>query len=139
MNSTTNATMERNVRLLEQIVLAKPRKKEGWNELRENLAQNLVSAVETVDLKPVVNAWNEPRVNRARVLAGLARSLIASQQPELLSRLVEHALKPSKKYPLIEAHVPAVEELQPWLKQNLKKGRKGWPGGSPRSGRNSKP
>ena len=104
MNSTSNATMERNVRLLEQICLAKPRKKEGWSELCATLAQALVSAVESLDHKPAVNKWSAPKVNRVEVLAGLARSLIATQQAELLSRFVEHALATPKKYPLIEAH-----------------------------------
>ena len=38
MKGTTNDMMERNVRLLEQICLAKPRKKEGWRELCATLA-----------------------------------------------------------------------------------------------------
>jgi 2OG-Fe(II) oxygenase superfamily len=125
IKDTSNATMERNVRLLEQICVARPRKKEGWSELCTTLAQELVSTVKSVDQKPVVNAWNEPKVNRVEVLAGLARSLIASQQPELLSEFVEHALNASKKYPLIDAQIPALKELQPWLKPNLKKPSEG--------------
>ena len=45
------------------------------------------------------------KVNRAEVLAGLARSLIATGQPELLQRVVVHALADPKKYPLESAHV----------------------------------
>ena len=39
MASTNPETMERNVRLLEDICLAKPRKKEGWAELCTALAR----------------------------------------------------------------------------------------------------
>jgi hypothetical protein len=89
------------------------------------LAQELVSAVESADHKPAVNEWYAPRANRPEVLAGMVRSLVVTQQPELLLRFVEHALSASKKYPLIDAHVPALKELQPWLKKNPKKRSEG--------------
>jgi hypothetical protein len=121
MKGTIRETLERNVRLLEQICLAKPRKKEGWDELCTTLAQDLVSAVEEIDRKRSSSDWYPRELNRAEVLAGLARSLLATGQSGVLSRLVAHALALPKKYPLREAHVPAMISLQPWLKKNLKK------------------
>jgi hypothetical protein len=121
MKSTTTQTMERNVRLLEQIGTAKPREKKGWSDLCASLANELISAIEALDRKADPNDWYAREVNRAEVLAGLARALIASDQPELLSRVVDHALAAPKKYPLHTAHIPALESLQPWLKKNLKK------------------
>src|SRR5207248_7912204 len=49
MKSTTIETIERNVRLLEPICLAKPRKKAGWGELCTGLAHELVSAIAKID------------------------------------------------------------------------------------------
>ena len=100
MKSTTNETMERNVRLLEHLCSAKPRKKVGWCELCALLAQELVLAVEEIDQKPSSTDWSSRQVNRAEVLAGLARSLIVTEQFELLSCVVTHALSSPKKYPL---------------------------------------
>ena len=60
-------------------------------------------------------------VDRAEVLAGLARSLIATEQSELLSRFLDHALAVPKKYPLTEVHIKALVSLRPWLKKNVKK------------------
>jgi hypothetical protein len=114
--------MERNVRLLESICLAKPgKKKEGWDELCTVLATGLVSSVEASDEKPSSTDWRTRKVLRADVLAGLARALIATEQFELLSRLVHHALGLPKKYLLKTAHLPALVSLEPWLKKNLKK------------------
>jgi hypothetical protein len=120
MKRTTRETLERNVRLLEQICLAKPRKHEGWDELCATLAQALVPAVEE-DKKRSSSDWYSREVDRAEVLAGLARALIATGQSGLLSRLVAHALASPRKYPLRDAHLPALVSLRPWLKKNLEK------------------
>jgi len=122
MEGTNLETMERNVRLLESICLAKPgKKKEGWDELCTFLATALVSSIEASDEKPSSTDWRTRTVLRADVLAGLARALIATEQFELLSRLVHHALGLPKKYLLKTAHLPALVSLEPWLKKNLKK------------------
>jgi hypothetical protein len=120
MKSTTNETMERNVRLLEQFCTAKPRK-EGWGELCATLAQELVSAIETIDRTRSSTDWHSRKADRGEVLAGLARALLATDQCELLSRVVTHALASPKKYPLTQAHMPALVNLRPWLKKNVKK------------------
>jgi hypothetical protein len=121
LESTNLETMERNVRLLEPICLAKPgKKKAGWDQLCTALAQALVSAVEAVDQTPLSIDWRTRTVERADVLAGMARALIATRQVELLSRLLAHTLASSKAYPLQDAHMPALMRLAPWLDNNLK-------------------
>jgi hypothetical protein len=121
MAATTAETMVRNVRLLEQVCSARPRKKEGWGELCVGLAEALVPAVEAVDRKAPSLDWRIRDPERSGVLAGLARSLILTGQSELLARVVAHALATPKKYPLRSAQVPALLSLRPWLKGHLKK------------------
>jgi len=121
MESTSNDTMERNVRLLEQICAAKPRKKAGWSELCTTLAQSLVTAVERPDRGHSQDDWRARKVDRGEVLAGLARSLILTGGGDLLSRVVAHALAAPKMYPLTSAHMPALASLRPWLAKNVKK------------------
>jgi hypothetical protein len=121
MRSTTIETIERNVRLLEHICLAKPPKKQGWDELCAALAQELVSALKAIDRTSSSTDYRSRDVDRAEVLAGLVRSLIATEQSELLSRIVAHALASPKKYPLTPAHMPALVGLRPWLEKNVKK------------------
>jgi hypothetical protein len=121
MKDTTRETLERNVRLLEEVASARPRKKEGWSELGSVLADDLVTAIEAVDQKRETDVWGAREVNRADVLAGLARSLILNGQLDLLSRFVGHALALPKKYPLRDVLVPALADLRPWLKKTLKK------------------
>jgi hypothetical protein len=120
LNQTTLATLERNVRLLEQICLARP-KKAGGAELCQALARALVRALERIDQeKAEPEYWWPRRIDRAKVLAGLARSLLATGQEDLLSDVVDHALARPGKYPLTEAHMAALTDLQPWLKKNVK-------------------
>jgi hypothetical protein len=121
MKGTTTETIERNVRLLEVICSAKPRKKEGWSELCANLAQELVLAIESLDRVASSTDWRSRSVERAKVLAGLVRSLSVTEQCDLLSRVVAHALALPKTYPLTLAHMPALVGLQPWLRKNVKK------------------
>jgi hypothetical protein len=120
MRSTNSETAERNVRLLEQICSAKPRKKEGWGELCAALSQELVPAVETIDQRSPSYDWRSQKLERTGVLAGLVRSLILTGQSELLSRVVEHALASPEHYPLRLVHIPALEKLRPWIGKHLK-------------------
>ena len=125
MNGTTSETIERNVRLLEQIATARPRKRAGWDELCKSLAEELIPAIEAIDREKPPTDWQAREVKRDEVLAGLVRSLLASGQCELLSQFLAHtlALPPIilTSYPLMTAHIPALESLRPWLKKNLKK------------------
>ena len=65
--------------------------------------------------------WYPEKVDRAEVLAGLARSLIATGQSELMSRFVDHALATPKKYPLTAAHITALVGPPP-LAQEARQG-----------------
>ncbi len=121
MTSTTERTIARNVRMLEQVCSARPRKKEGWDELAGALANDLVSAVELIDRKPASNQWyDREKSDRIEVLAGLVQSLIVSGQEALLSRYLTHVLGLPKVYPLKPVHLSALELIRPWLKKNLK-------------------
>jgi hypothetical protein len=117
--STTEQSLERNIRLLEQICLAKPRKKAGWSELCEALARAAILALETIDEgAPPGHYWSSG-ADRAKVLAGLVRSLLGTGQDELLGRVVDHALARPQKYPLTAVHVAALTALAPWLPKNV--------------------
>jgi len=120
MESTSDQTMERNVRLLEGVCSARPRKKAGWSEFCTTLAQALVTAVERADRGHSQDDWRARGVDRGEVLAGLARSLILTGEGDLLARVVAHALAAPKTYPLTSAHMPALASLRPWLAKNVK-------------------
>lgn len=120
VKATNNETLERNVLLLERICLAKPRKKEGWTDLCETLSRAAVEGLEAIDGQRESHDWRASKVNRAEVLAGLIRSLIATGQAELLQRFVVHALANPKKYLLESAHVPALTKVAPWLEKEVK-------------------
>ncbi len=125
MTETTIETIPRNVRLLEWIATAKPRKKEGWEELCAALGRELISAIESLDRKQAPAGfphgdWYPQKVDRAEVLASLARSLIVTGQSELMSRLIDHAFATPRKYPLTTAHIKAIVSLSPWLKKHVK-------------------
>ena len=117
---TTAETLERNVRLLEHICLARTRKDNSWSGLCRTLAHVLVSALEMIDQQRAEYDWRPQRVKRADVLAGLARALLASKQDELLARVADHALARPEKYPLTDAHVAVLTALGPWLAKNVK-------------------
>ena len=121
MKGTTIESIERNVRLLQHLCGTKTRKEAGWVELCRTLALELVAALEAIDREKEASGWRAEEVDRPNVLAGLAQALLVSQQPELLSRVVAHALELPKVYPLRTAHVPALEVLHPWLKKHVKK------------------
>jgi hypothetical protein len=119
--ATKEETLERNVRLLEQICLAKPRGQEGWAEVCGALAEAAVLALGRVDQEQPASDYWPRQVERARVLAGLARALLATEQCELLSGVVAHALCRPEKYPLTQAHMTALTALGPWLGKNVEK------------------
>src|SRR5262249_10062064 len=101
MKETTTKSLGRNVRLLESICTARPRKKEGWEDLGTALARELISAIESLDRKRSPGAyddeeWYSQKADRAEILAGLARSLIATGQSELMTRLIDHAFATPK-------------------------------------------
>ena len=81
----------------------------------------MVEAIATMDRGRSSDDWGYRLLKREEILAGLVRAPLATEQDDLLSRVLDHARSASKKYPLIEVHIPAVEGLRPWLKKHLKK------------------
>jgi len=118
--NTTIENVERNVRLLEEICLANPRKQEAWTELCGTIARDVVSALDAIDGEKASPDWRLSQLNRAQLLSGLARGLSVTEQSELLWGVVSHALALPKKYPLRTAHLPALISLGPWLKKKIK-------------------
>jgi hypothetical protein len=118
-NNTKAETIERNIRLLEHLCLARPRKKEGWSELCAALARATLQALKAIDEGKAEPDWRVWEVDRAAVLAGLARALLATEQEELLSQLVAHILARSEQYPLTDAHVAALTTLKSWLESHV--------------------
>jgi hypothetical protein len=119
--STTGETIERNVRLLEQIALVNPEQHEGWIELCQTLGREAFEALERIDQDKPSTDYQRRNVDRAAVLTSLARALLATEQLKLLSRLVDHTLARPEQYPLTSAHVKALTTLEPWLKKNVTK------------------
>lgn len=118
-DATNEFTLRRNVRLLEEICSARAGKDEEWRELCPKIAESLVAAVEKIDEEKANAVWRAAEPKRAELLAALTRALLLTEQDDLLKRVVTHALALPKKYSLSNAHVPALEKLQPWLKRNL--------------------
>lgn len=117
----TNApSIPRNIRVLEQIASARPRKDDGWSKLCEVLAQELIAALERIDLDDKTIDWRVRQLDRNAILPGLFRALVLSNQQASLARVVAHTLAHPNKYPLIEVHLAAVASLQDWLKKNVK-------------------
>ena len=80
--STTIGSLERNVRLLEEICLSMPRKqKEAWAELCETISRDLVSALEAIDGGEASRDWRLSQLNRAQLLSGLARAFLSPDNP----------------------------------------------------------
>lgn len=112
--------LERNAGLVEEICTAKPKKREGYIELCRAIAQEVILTLRSQDEEKSSNEWLFRSIDRGRLLATLARAFIAADLPELLEQVAAHALMHPKKYPLVTAHLSALEELQPWLRKNLK-------------------
>jgi hypothetical protein len=123
VDQTADRTLPRNVEFFEQLCLAKPRKKPGWLELCQALGPKIIAAVESVDRSSRVSEYHRQSEDkmRANVLARLTRALFSTEQIDLLSQLVSHALASPKLYALTSVHVAALEELRPWLKKSVKK------------------
>src|ERR1700722_8854221 len=117
---TTSDTIERNMRFLDHLCLARPRKKEGWGELCQALAQAILQALETIDREAQPD-YRSMSLNREKLLAGLAQTLLASEQFAQLSRLVAHVLARPEKYPLLPLQFAVLTGLEPWLVKNAKK------------------
>lgn len=120
MESTSDQSLERHVRLLEQICSAKPRKKAGWHELCVVLAKAVVAALKRIDREPTMHDWRLQEVDRAKVLSSLVRSLVLTNQGDLLSGVLKQVQATPKRYPLTTVQMAALASLRPWLIKHLK-------------------
>ena len=121
IDGTTVGTLARNMRLLDRLCSAKSRPKGERLVVCTLLAQKAATALETLDRgEDAELRWRLREADRAELLTGLARALIATEQFDLLSQLVTRALAAPKAYPLA-AHISALTALGPWLKKHLKK------------------
>ena len=120
IEGTTAETVGRNVRLLDRLCSSGGRPKGGRLAVCRGLTEQAVAALEGIDRGGITTDWRSRDVNRAGVLAGLTRALIATEQFELLSQFVARVLADAKSYPL-PAHVAALTDLGPWLSKHLKK------------------
>jgi hypothetical protein len=111
------SAIERNVQLVETLCTAKPKKKEGHAELCHVLAREVVSALQALDQEKRPADWSWRKVDRRLILAGLVRALIVSDQSDLLERFLAHTLSLPPKYPLVSAHLKALDNVFTWLQK----------------------
>ncbi len=115
--------LERNLGLLEAVCVTRSRRKGNEEErirLCLRLAGAFASGLETLDKAAATSPdWRFRNVNRSALLLGLTRSLLAIQQDELFSKIIDRVLADPKLYPLA-AHIAALTDLQPWLKTHLR-------------------
>jgi hypothetical protein len=117
---TTAETLARNMRLLDRLCSAKSRPKGERFAVCAVLAQKATTALDALDRgEDAELRWRWREADRAEILTGLTRALIATEQFDLLSELVTRTLAASKTYPLA-THVASLTALGPWLKKHLK-------------------
>lgn len=83
------------------------------------LAARTVAALERIERDSNVINWRLRETDRAEILAGLARALLATEQFDLLAQLVTRALAAMDVYPL-PVHVAALEAIGPWVRKHVK-------------------
>lgn len=123
-DATNGETIERNVRLLERLCVARLRRvtkseAAAADETCRLLAQSTVAALDGIDTEPAPVEWRMARIERATLLARLTRALLATGLEDLLSQVVAHALGLPKRYSLHGVQLPALAKLGPWLIENL--------------------
>lgn len=119
IETTSNETIGRNVRLLENLTQSKEESPER-RELCALLAARMMAAVERWDGERTDTDWRATKVDRSALLPCLVRALVADGEIDLLDTLVRHILEYSKEYPLTSVQMPALTELHPWLLRNMK-------------------
>ena len=120
IEGTTFATVGRNVRLLDRLCSSGGRPEGDRLAVCRGLTGQVIAALDRIDRSDTTTDRPSRGVDHAGVLAGLARALIATEQPELLSRFVARVSADAESYPL-SAHVAALTALGPWLKEYLEK------------------
>ena len=119
IDATTNETVERNARLVEDLCLLKD-SNTARRELCRVLAERMLAALERWDAQRKGGDWQSRTVDRPALLLRLVRSLVALEEATLFERLVDHVLGLAKMYPLTSVQIPALTSLCPWLKRNVK-------------------
>jgi hypothetical protein len=114
VEGTTADTLRRNSRLLAILCSDRPPVKGERLAVCNLLAEKAVSALERIDRDDIAFNWQLREEDRAEILAALTRSLLATEQCDLLSHLVTRALATQKVYPL-PVHITALETIGPWI------------------------
>lgn len=141
--SISDAALPRNIRLLEELCVAtvsdnnasKPQSKSARVKSKtnaapvetssaradccRNLAASVINALIRLDTAKDKGSYYGHNIDRVAVLIDLTRALVATNQHDLLSQVVEHTLAFPEEYPLITTHVPALNELAKWLPKHL--------------------
>jgi hypothetical protein len=117
--NTSNETLQRHARLLADLSLRKD-KNADRRGLCSQLAQAMMSALERWEEKREKRDWRARVVNRRELLPPLAQALLALDEPELMERLVTNVLERPKEHDLTTVQVPALLNLEAWLKRNVK-------------------
>jgi hypothetical protein len=118
-DGTSNETLERHVRLLADWSVRKD-KDVGRKKLCVQLASRMMSAVECWNPAQTKGDWRARVVDRRALLPPLVQTFFAVEEPELLARLVTYVLKRPEDFNLTRIQVPALLDLETWLKRNVK-------------------
>ncbi len=118
MDAATEATVARNVSLLETLCLQRDKNADRITLCR-HLAERTVTALIAFDDKPAQEAWRSAHLDRSALLASLVKSLLAVDAAYPLSRLLDHTLSRGDKYDLTDAHLAAIFTLKSWLTRTL--------------------
>jgi hypothetical protein len=116
--STTLRSLGRNVRLLEQLCSQELHQNPERRKLCAGLAQQLVSALATIDKEK--DDWRAAELKRAPVLVGMVKALISAEQFETLAKLTAYTLSTPRKYSLTPVLVETLLDLQDWLPKHVK-------------------
>ena len=127
---SSQAMLARNVRLLDHLATAEANKSKGTKrsqkksdpvesnpariELCRSLAATFAQALMTFEAKKEASYYDH-YLDRTVLLTKLVRVLVSTNQDNLLSQFLSHALAVEKKFPLISAHVAALSQLADWL------------------------
>ncbi len=117
--NTSNETFERHARLLADWSLRKDKNADRKGLCRQ-LAQQIMSDVERWDPQGTKREWRARIVNRSELLPPLTQTFLVLEEPELLERLVTYVLDRPQEFDLTTVQIPALFNLQPWLKRNVK-------------------
>jgi hypothetical protein len=118
--NTSNETLERHARLLADWSLRKD-KNADRHRLCSRLALQMISALERWDPAKARRDWQARVVNRSELLPPLTQAFLALEESKLLDRLVSYVLDQSKEFDLTNVQVPALLNLEQWLKRNVKR------------------